>query len=133
MWLTIGPGRGEACLCRRPRKRIADPRQRDHVSGIHTSGHEHHGEISWPSSGSCSSNDEGKDREVERDGDVPIPLACAISMPRVEECCYDGEGVRGHSEKEGDDIRVPQCLNDGGEEIGHRAGSDKAEKENHLK
>lgn len=122
-----------ACLSRRPRKRITDPRQRDHISGIHPSGHQHHGEISWPSRGSCSSNDESEDGEVERDGDVPIPLARAISMPGVEEGCNDGESVWGHSEKEGDDIRISQCLNHGGEEIGHGAGSDKAEKKDHLK
>ena len=116
-----------ACLSRRPRKRITDPCQRDHISGIHASGHEHHGEIPWPSCGGCSSNDEREDGEVEGDGDVPISLARAISMPGIEEGGNDGEGVWGHCEKEGDDVRVPQCLNHGGKEIGHGARSDKAE------
>lgn len=63
---------------------------------------------------------------------MEVALAGAIGVPGVQEGRDDGQGVGGRREQEGLDLAVVERLDDGREEVGHRAGGDDAENENHL-
>lgn len=63
---------------------------------------------------------------------MEVALAGAVGVPGVEERGEDGQDVGGRCEKEGRDLVVVKGFDDGGEEVGHGAGGDDAEDEEHL-
>jgi len=50
---------------------------------LETSGHDHHGEISWSDTFRCGGKDESEDGDAERKDDVQPAFACAVGMPCV--------------------------------------------------
>jgi hypothetical protein len=102
------------CGCsfgRRTRKGVADPGETDDVSGVTSSGHQHHGKISGGERGCSRCDDECEKSEVEWDSDMPESFPRAIRMPRSKERCENGKCIRRNRQEERDDIRLIQRSN----------------------
>lgn len=134
--ITAAVNSGEGCgtLGRRTRQGIRDPGQGDDEAGIQRGQHEQHGEVAGEDGGSrCrrSGEDEGRDGDGQRQGDVEVAFASTIRVPGVGEGAKHGETVGRGRETEGDRAGVVEGLDDGGEKVGDGGGGDDAEDEEH--
>ena len=75
---------GRGALGGRARQRVGDPAQPDNVARVDARDHQHHGQVARPEGLGRHGDDEGRDREVERDGHVEVALARAVGVPGVE-------------------------------------------------
>ena len=129
---TVDSSESGSTLRRGTRQGVGNPSQSDHVAGVEGRHHEHHGEVSRGGTGGSSSDDESRNGDIQRQGDVEIALASAISMPGIGKRTNDGETVWRGGKEEGLDVAVVQGFDNGREEVGYRSGGDNAQNHEHL-
>lgn len=128
----VNEGQRRSTLGRRPGQRVGDPAQSDDVARVAAGDHEHHGQVARTDGRGRGGDDEGRHGDVQRQRDVEVALARAVGVPGVKERGDDGQDVRRSREQQRLDRAVVEGLDHRGEEVGHGAGGDDAEDEDHL-
>lgn len=63
---------------------------------------------------------------------MEISFPSLVRVPRVAEGCDDAKNVGRDGQQKRNNVAVAEGFNDGGKEIGDRAGGDEAKYEHHL-